>query len=85
MPEPLAYSDQKYYLEELPPIFMEVLKFPFVNIPYEELRRYIKIEFAMRFRYLNDDGSYGGYYHKYISSAKQCTMEDFKGINVDNP
>ena len=67
---PLVYSDEKYYLDEVPPIFMEVLKFPFFNIPYDELRRYIKIEFAMRFRYVNDDGSYAGYSHKYISSAK---------------
>ena len=47
----------------------------------------MKIEFALRFRYLNDDGSYGGYHHKHISSAKECTQEDFevRGISSDNP
>ena len=39
----------------------------------------------MRYRYLNEDGSYGGYYHDFISPARECTMEDFKGINVDDP
>ena len=64
---------------------MEVLQFPFVNMPYDELRKYIKIEFGMRYRYLNDDGSYGGYYHRFISSAKQCAKEDFKGVTITNP
>ena len=39
----------------------------------------------MRFRYVNDDGTYAGYSHEYISSAKECTKDDFKGVTIDNP
>ena len=54
-----------------------------VDIPYNELKRYVKVEFALRRRTVNENGDYTGFTNdekKY--RGRQCTEEDFESRDL---
>jgi hypothetical protein len=50
------------------------------------MRKYIKIEFALRYRRVKDNGEYDGFEHGKRYSGKECTEEDFRsqGLQGDD-
>ena len=51
---------------------------PWSYIPYEELRKYVKIEFSLRKRNVDENGDYTGYAMGKKYRAKDCTDHDFE-------
>ena len=53
--------------------------FPWNDLPYEEVVKYVRMEFALRTRLVDDNGDYMGYEmeeKKYRS--RKCTYEEFE-------
>ena len=75
---PLSIDDKKHYFNETPPIYLEVIKYPhFSHYSYNDLKRYIKFEFALRTANIDENGNYLGYSHGKKYKAKDCTSNDF--------
>ena len=49
-----------------------MVKYPWVHHSYDDLRKYIKFEFAMRYRNVDDQGNYIGYTHGKKYAARDC-------------
>ena len=52
---------------------------PWNDLPYDEVVKYVRIEFALRTRLVDDNGEYIGYVmdeKKYRS--RKCTSEEFE-------
>ena len=63
----------------MPWIVFNVNIWPWNFLPYDEIIKYVRVEFALRTRLVDDNGDYIGYVmdeKKYRS--KKCTPEDFE-------
>ena len=56
---------------------MDVIKYPWRHYSYEDLKKYIKFEFAFRHRNVDEDGKYTGYTHEKKYGARDCREDDF--------
>jgi len=45
----------------MPWFTFRVRTMPWNFIPYDELKKYFKIEFALRYRYVDEEGKYDGF------------------------
>ena len=62
----------------MPWIVFNVMIMPWNNIPYDEVVKYFRIEFALRTRLVDDNGDYIGFVmeeKKYRS--RKCTSEEY--------
>jgi len=60
----------------MPPIYIDIIKYPWYHFSYEELRKYIKIEFSLRQRNVDENGVYTGYTHGEKYPARDCRDDE---------
>jgi len=82
---PLEWDDTQFGWMLIPEIYVQISTFPWIKYDYDELKRYIRIEYALRMRTVDDQGVYTGYTHEYISPTRQCNGEDFGDIFESSP
>lgn len=85
----MAYSDQQFQwnMKDSATIFLQIVEFPWKSLPFDnDLKRFIKIEFAMRLGVPDKKGKYsnGSYKEPKKYGAKKCEFND-PGINMADP
>ena len=59
---------------------------PWNTISYDEMKKYIRFEFALRKRKVDENGDYVGYEHSKRYSVRECNHDDFheRGLHASN-